>query len=376
MSLKPVRRMLVLAIVVGAIGCQSGPRWAWWKRDAAPDDASVIARTAAPPLPSTQTTATDVPAPGVVATPPSSANLAAASAAPATTSPSPTASSVASSTNLASSSGGGYPSATTATTGAPYTSSPGASSAINTPPTAITSAPATAGSGAMASARASAAGPYDPNAYQPLASTAPSATGETVDRYGLTSPSAHGGGPFAAAPFSAADATNPTVASQASTPDRYGVAPPVDSASSSTGTGMPSSAYASTIEPSSSTAGAANPPAGVDRYGLPTSGRYGQPEPMAATPSGASSSTTTGAIAGSVPPVNTSSTVPSTTVKLTSGVGQYRPGGTSSYVANSPNTRVDVASRGEATTPVTPGTAPAQMLPTTAPEATIPGARY
>src|SRR5687768_16854955 len=74
----------VLVFAVAAVaGCQSGPRFAWWKNDKAPDDTSTVARwaspTGKPALPSAQTKPEAVAVAGLTpATPPSSSNLASA----------------------------------------------------------------------------------------------------------------------------------------------------------------------------------------------------------------------------------------------------------------------------------------------------------
>src|SRR6476646_7969174 len=53
MRLKAAQLSVVVVVATALAGCQSGPRWAWWKHDAAPD-ASATARTAEPVLPSSQ----------------------------------------------------------------------------------------------------------------------------------------------------------------------------------------------------------------------------------------------------------------------------------------------------------------------------------
>src|SRR6476620_2731637 len=78
MRSKAVQLSVVVVVATALAGCQSGPRWAWWKHDAAPD-ASATARTAEPVLPSSQAKPQAVAVSGVTPTaPPSSANLAAA----------------------------------------------------------------------------------------------------------------------------------------------------------------------------------------------------------------------------------------------------------------------------------------------------------
>src|SRR5262249_7769495 len=78
MTLKAVRTLITIVILAALCGCQSGPRWAFWKHDGAPD-ASAVARSAEPVLPSAQSTPQPVAIAGLTpAAPPSSANRAAA----------------------------------------------------------------------------------------------------------------------------------------------------------------------------------------------------------------------------------------------------------------------------------------------------------
>src|SRR3954464_580536 len=80
MTPNAVRKLFTIVALAALSGCQSGPqRWAWWKHNSAPD-ASAVARTAEPTLPSAQSS----PQAGAVAglppaAPPSSTNLAATS---------------------------------------------------------------------------------------------------------------------------------------------------------------------------------------------------------------------------------------------------------------------------------------------------------
>lgn len=164
MSRSVVRPFVLAVVVAGLVGCQSGSRWAWWKRDAAPQDTSLLARSAAPPLPSSQAAPHAVAGAGMqMATPPSSANLAAAGA-PGAVPAIPSSSSA----TIAAAPTALYPNTGVAPAG--YPTSPASGPAV--PPAAT----------AMAQT-----GPYDPNGYRPSgASLAPSsvaAQGGGADRY-------------------------------------------------------------------------------------------------------------------------------------------------------------------------------------------------
>ena len=45
---------LVVVAIFALVGCQSAPRWAFWKHDTSPENASLVAKSTAPALPSTQ----------------------------------------------------------------------------------------------------------------------------------------------------------------------------------------------------------------------------------------------------------------------------------------------------------------------------------
>ncbi len=290
-----VQTLLVVVTLVGFVGCQSGPRWAWWKRDTAPDDASLVARSAAPTLPSTQ--ASPQPVATAATAPPSSANLAAVGA--ATTSP-PTQVPASSAPTIASAPLAAYPG--TATPVAPYpTTSSGTSSTLPT------------------NAATAQAGPYNPNAYLPAASPiAGQASGEnqSADRYALT--------PSIATP--AIPTTSTTKADRyAATPDQYAPypAPPVTATTSS-----------------------------ADRYGTSAI----QPYAAAASSTQGVADGTNAATPVASAPLPAPSPATSGTVQLTSAPGQYRPGGTSSYVAGSFTGQIEVASRPEPAIPIAPTT--------------------
>src|SRR4051812_7155990 len=77
MTRKPIQMLMVAATMAAFAGCQSGPSWAWWKHDKAAD-ASAIAKSNEPALPSAQSSPQAVAVAGLTpAAPPSSTNLAA-----------------------------------------------------------------------------------------------------------------------------------------------------------------------------------------------------------------------------------------------------------------------------------------------------------
>jgi hypothetical protein len=177
-------------------------------------------------------------------------------------------------------------------------------------------------------------GPYDPNSYRPSATTTAaasytSATPEghqaTGDRYGIT--------PIGADPVAAEEpprrAENlPTAPPTTSSPagERYGLTNPA------------------TVTPSANMAG------GQPQYD-PTV--MASPIPMAPP------------TASTAPATVASLTVPTTNPSLAtatvqaSAAGQYRPGGTSSYIGSIPVRAVEVATLPPASTSATPSTAPA-----------------
>lgn len=161
-------RTLAIAIVLAAVtGCKSAPRLAWWKRDKAPEDKSLVARSAAPSLPSAQAKPQVPHVEGLTpATPPSSANLTAAT----------------SHTNPTSSSFSSPSSATVAQ--APLANYPSTSLANTT-----TASPSSGGDTTKNATNVAATGPYDPNGYlpnQPVAASTTTAESipQAPDRYG------------------------------------------------------------------------------------------------------------------------------------------------------------------------------------------------
>ena len=171
----------------------------------APDDTSAVARSAAPALPSAQSTPQAVTIAGLTpAAPPSSTNLAAASGsatagATALAAPrAPPASIPVTSTSTLANAPATNPSAQD-TLADRLVSTPSSKSTAPSPLAAVPNAAAVA-----------TAGPYDPNAYQPSAS--PVSTGldgessNSVDRYGVSSASPATAVPMVNAPQSLASA--------------------------------------------------------------------------------------------------------------------------------------------------------------------------
>lgn len=290
-----VHSMVVALTVACLAGCQSGPQWAWWKRDKAPVETSVAARTAAPALPSSQAAPKAVAGTGIeAATPPSTANLAGATA------PAPTVATPA----------GKYPTTSAAPTYPLVSTSAAGSATIPGGAVAAGAAPTATPSGAVAKA-----GPYDPNSYRPTASpvspSTPAAGGTAPSRY---ADSFSGAADNRYGPLPASPAVTPITAAEATTPG---------SAMSNPG---PVSAASDNRYSTSSTVDSA------PRYSsLPTEGtpqRYG-----ATTDLGAAIVATPG------------STPAGETVQITSPAGQYRPGGTSNYTSGPAADHVEIATR-------------------------------
>jgi hypothetical protein len=340
MNRSTVVKIVVATTLAGAAGCQSGPRWAWWKRDEAPQDASLIARSAAPPLPSSQATPQAVAGTGIApATPPSAANLTAASATGSTTTATPAASAA----TLAAAPKAAYPATATA---APY-------------PTTATSmnVPSAAGS-ALSASVAQQVGPYDPNGYRP-ATGAVSATAGTLasdaqaDRYGEVANISADRNMATPARPAGAEAMPLEQDRYATNPVATGV-PPVAAgvAPSQTAAAPPSAGGTMSI------ATAIAPPA---VSGGPATGTT----PPAATPGAIAAADRYGSLPAAPTALETAATpavvAPSST-EIPIPVGPYRPGGTSDYVSGSAN-HIEVASRPATTTPAPQ---PATEEPTTA----------
>ena len=199
-----LRTLALIAVLAAVSGCQSGPRFAWWKHDKAPEDTSTVARSATTPLPSAQATPQAVAIAGLTpAASPSSTNLAAASGATGATATSPASGALAASMPPAAPSVSIPVTSSTTVANAPVAdyqaenaladklvSTPNTKSAAVAPPAAHTMTPAAA---AATQAAVPAAGPYDPNAYKPAAALASananSPTSPVADRYGLSSAS-------------------------------------------------------------------------------------------------------------------------------------------------------------------------------------------
>jgi ribonuclease E len=325
-----IRTMVFALVACGLAGCQSGPNWAsrlaWWKRDAPPEDSSLVARSAAPQLPSAQVTPPQV-SPSAV--PPSAANLAAANT-PAVAAATAALPSTAASAPVASYPAVPNPTASAAAPAACPTANSAAAANPASLPASASMMPTTPG--APPATVAAQTGPYDPNAYRPsttlptVAATMPMAAsddnryangGSEPDRYAVTASAAAASAPAAdrydssvpgrydypgtstSQAVAATPPTPPAVSSSVGDDDRYGVAAAPVAAQSQ------QPAVAATV-----------PPAGV---------------PVAQYPTPAATGNATSAVAA--------------TVQLSTPPGQYRPGGTLSYPIQSTGGQVEVASR-------------------------------
>jgi hypothetical protein len=340
--------LLIVLLAAGLAGCQTANRFAWWKHNNAPEDTSLVARSAAPTLPSTQATPETLTASreaggkaptytaSVAAVPPSAKSVPTSSA--ATIFNAPTASYA-----------GGPPSTSPAVPGLPPTtaSTPTTTTPPATPPNVMAQT-----------------SPYDPNAYQGSQSAvaqAPSAStelGMSENRYGESMPDRYG----ATAPSASMPEAPTAVASNAS-PDHYGLgstpAAPAASGSQSAG-------------------------GEVDRYGLSTTPSVTPPAaapPVTAMPVASQPVVASAAVGVQQAPPATAPSVPAdsipsamASVQITSLPGQYRPGGTSSFQPFSPPTQTEIASRAPnaaatsapsvpATTPGAPPAYPATPSP-------------
>lgn len=342
-----LRSLTLVAAVMAIVGCQSGPRFAWFKREKSPEESSAVARSAKPTLPSAQSTPQAVAVNGLTpAAPPSSTNLAAASGATtpgalgglsaktaplATATPTtpPATTPIPPSSAITATQPPGYPTdsgladklvSTPKTAGATTPAAPPSALASNTSATTTpASVPATPGM--------TTAGPYDPGAYKPSTSMNPATTtsSEPADRYAMSS----------TPPFPAPAAQSPPYGSTSlnSDPaDRYGTPGGAVAAASVT----PAAAMS---DPSALAA---------DRYAnpriptLPTTTATAQSAP-APSVSAPLASTAPPAVATAIPTTNA---VPAgSAVRLASAPGQYRPGRTSSYIPTSATIPVEIASR-------------------------------
>jgi subtilase-type serine protease len=206
-----------------------------------------------------------------------------------------------------------------------------------------------------------AAGPYDPNGYQPSASVAASQLNgssvapTTADRYGnyATAPPAPSippvSTPLAATPANTASvdryampavsgapmSSTPSTSTAPSTTDRYAYTPAAPS-----GTLTPSP-VASTSDPYGS-------PLGAISAGPPATGYSNRTTPTAPVVNAAPATVMAAplhSIAADAVAAPPAATADAATVQIKSPAGQYRPGGTSSYTNGAASNRVDVASR-------------------------------
>jgi hypothetical protein len=311
--------LALITIVAVVAGCQTAPRFAWWKHDKAPDDSSAVARSASPSgnpaLPSAQTKPEAVAVAGLTpAAPPSSTNLAAAGS-PAGAA----AGALASKTPSATAPLAAHSNPTAPSVPIPVTSSTLANAPVATYPTEnglaekLVGTPSAKSAAAVPSATGvPAGGPYDPNGYKPSASLAarnPNSTSGGADRYGVSTSA-----PSAA--MAALPNSPPPLASDPA--DRYGSSPnPLRAGATPAATAL------------------ADPAAiAADRSSNPTL-------PMLPNQ----------------PAVAASAAATASQVRLASAPGGYRPGRTSSYTGGSATPAVEVASRPSppsATTPATP----------------------
>jgi ribonuclease E len=318
-------------------------------------------------LPSAQSTPQSPDVPGLEpAAPPSAANLASTGtkpAAPTVTIPPSTAATINNAPQADYSAGNPLVEKLVSTPAkAGTTAMPGAATPfdVQTTPPLASAAPA-ATPGPLPTASVPAAGPYDPNAYQPAsqlgaaASPLASAGSPAAGSMSTTAASPYGG---PADRYATAGST--TGASAAMTTDT--MSPPTSAQSPMTSSAPAATADryalaadpASSYQPSAQPSRAATTPVG-DRYGV-----YTASEPSMAAAS-----------APAAPLANTSqSTTPTaapapgnaTTVRISAAPGQYRPGGTSSYTATA-KSPVEVATRPGAPTAApssTPATQPGQ----------------
>jgi hypothetical protein len=327
MNSKATRTLLIFTALTALAGCQSGPHWAWWKHDTAPDS-SAVARSAEPKLPSAQSTPQAVAVAGLTpATPPSSTNLAAAGAA-AQTAPSNISIPVTSQATVAGAPSATYPAGSSLADR--LTSAPNAMKPANAgAPSATVTSPA-AGMVSQPLASVPPSGPYDPKAYKPASSLTSSGSdplgasvGASVgaDRYGATDR------------YSAAGPASSSLPVATSLADRNPAAPPTAPLPTSAAT----SPLASQVSPATS-----------DRYMNPVTPAVANQGPFAAMPPLPSSSAASAPVATTLPS-NLNANIPSANstngVHLTTAAGQYRPGGTSSYPGANATSPIEVATR-------------------------------
>ena len=325
---------VVLTVTVSfATGCKSGgSKWAWWNpmsRSAA--DTSLIARTA-PALPS------DAATPLIEGVTPPAVTAIASTTAPSTTAAAPgfTPPSLPKATIPPA---GSIASSTPAQEAAKLASTPEISTPAAQP---YMAAAKNALAQAMTPADAyAAAGPYNPNAYQPSTpAQAKSSTPASSGRYGST------GDRYASVASNAVntvteavpDFSNPAAPTAQATPDRYGRGGRYAAAAVT-----PAPTTPSQVAPAATLAAATPPPV------TPIASESQSPAALA-TPPTASVYSTASAVPTTVPNVE-----PRSEIRLTSLPGEYRPGGTGTFQAG-----VNVATRPGTTAPATtqPATTP------------------
>src|SRR3954470_22221471 len=183
-----IRSLSLIAIFAAIVGCQTAPRFAWWKQDKAAENSAVASTSKTPALPSAQSAPSAVAIAGVTPTgsPPITAVAASTPTAGAT-----------GLTSAPLSPPGAPPSVAIplAAAASPLSASPPptenglADKLVSTPnsklsPTSPLGATKSAAQ-APAASTVAAAGPYDPNAYKPTPPMGSSDTlASSVDRYG------------------------------------------------------------------------------------------------------------------------------------------------------------------------------------------------
>ena len=357
MKSSAVRALTFATILLGMVGCQSGPRWARWKHEKAPEDTSLVARSAAPELPSTKATPQAVTVPGLEpAAPPSAANLAAAgtkTASPGNAIPSTSSPTIANAPTATYPAGSSIADKLVATPAAP-TATAGTVGATNIPPMAAAASPS------QQVATVPPSGPYDPAAYHPSAAlakspaAAPSPTSPDADRYGLgTTAMQSVGSPATGANVASSTNVDAATKSPAITPDGSLSGAPAANLNDRHG-------VASTPVPGNQVFGQSPVQAVPDRYAAVPPTTPAAP----VTPVGSSSLPTAPLANSPTTPLSTPTAAQASgAVQLTAVPGQYRPGGTSSYKSGSSAAPIEVASRPAppATTnaPAATGTTPA-----------------
>ena len=347
-------------VAIAAAGCQSGPRFAWWKNEKPPEDTSAVARSATPAQPAAQSKPEAVAIAGLTpAASPSSMNLASTAPAAATAgatgglaaSPGATAASPNVSIPVTT------PTAVGATANSGFPTENGLADKLVSTPNSKSAASVTSLAGATAgmppdvptsSSGVPPAGPYDPNGYKRSAVAAAAPAQPVEDRYGLGSTLAASGTNSAAPTAPEALSSDPA--------DRYGYTPTsAQSAAAANGTPL--------MDPAAVAA---------DRYSNPNlPSMNSKPAPTGQTATVATA-LPTNEVAGATTPVGS----PAPAVRLASAPGQYRPGRTSTYSSASGTNAVEIASRPApaVSSGATPAATGATAQPWSPPVATPPAA--